>query len=71
MIQKYPQNTALLVGYANFLSNSQKYDEAISTYNESIQIYDRLLNSYVSKAMIHQFKKPNASESEKLARKVL
>jgi tetratricopeptide (TPR) repeat protein len=43
----------LYSGYANILSNTKKYKEAIKIYNVVIKLKPTLVNAHVSIALIH------------------
>jgi len=36
MVKKYPNNYALIIGYANILSNLYSFDEALKYYDKAI-----------------------------------
>ena len=52
MVDKHPTNYQLLVGYANILSFSQSYDEAVVLYDKALSLKPDLVNAVISKMLI-------------------
>lgn len=57
MMARYPQNAPIVMGYANLFTCLDSYDEALRLYDHVIQMDQSVMNAYVSKAMIYEYKR--------------
>ena len=57
MTTKYPQNYGLWMGYANILSMTTSFDQALKIYDKVLELKPNFLNALVCKAMLHTYKR--------------
>lgn len=71
MVEKYPDNIGILMGYGNILVGLSSFDEGIKMYERAILLKKDLVNAYACIAMIYEYKRINLVKASETARKIL
>jgi tetratricopeptide (TPR) repeat protein len=67
MVEKYPENVGIAMGYGNILWSNSSFDEAIKMYEKAIQLKPDLINAYASIAMTYLYKRTNLTKARQYA----
>lgn len=65
------ESYSLYIGYANILANRERFDEAIKVYKKVIELKPTLINSYVSLALIYEYKRIEKPKAIEMANKII
>ena len=71
MVDDYPNNYAIIMGYANLLCNNCIFDEAIDYYERVIKMKPNWVRPVECLAYIYEYKRVSKSKSKELANKLL
>ena len=71
MVDDYPENYAIIMGYANILSNDAVFDEAIDYYERVSEMKPNWVRPIECLAYIYEYKRVRKAKSKELANKLL
>ena len=71
MVDDYPENYAIIMGYANILCNDAVFDEAIDYYERVSEMKPNWVRPIECLAYIYEYKRVRKAKSKELANKLL
>lgn len=70
-VDDYPNNHAMLMGFANILNNRSIYEEAIDYYNKVLDVKPKWVRPYECIAYIYEYKRIDKNKTKEICNKIL